>query len=270
MFRNKYGAVALEKGKLIGYIGFLGPWDGHFGNVKGTFSPLFANSTGGENRGKTASQLFQHTSEEMVADGILSFAICTYSHNFDVTTSLTLNGFGIRCSDAIRKVDKQLNVQLISDYSYEEIHYSDAGCILKLKNSLERHLRKSPTYFPCKELSAEDFENLCNRRKSRFFVAKDRSEVIGYIEIMKDGENFITEATDMLNICGAYLNENYRGKDVFQSLLAFASETIRNNGVKFLGVDCETVNPTALRFWEKYFDSYTYSFHRRIDERIIL
>ncbi|WP_346928919.1 hypothetical protein [Clostridium sp.] len=31
----------------------------------------------------------------------------------------------------------------------------------------------------------------------------------------------------------------------------------------------KTINPTALRFWEKYFDSYTYSFVRRVDERIL-
>ena len=30
----------------------------------------------------------------------------------------------------------------------------------------------------------------------------------------------------------------------------------------------ETLNPTALNFWGKHFDHYTYSFARRIDERI--
>ena len=32
-------------------------------------------------------------------------------------------------------------------------------------------------------------------------------------------------------------------------------------------VDCETLNPTALRFRGKYFVPFTYSFCRRIDER---
>ena len=39
--------------------------------------------------------------------------------------------------------------------------------------------------------------------------------------------------------------------------------------MKYIGVDCETLNPTALRFWNKYFDSYTYSYARRIDERVV-
>ncbi len=268
ILNSRYGAVALENGKLRGYIGFWGPWDGHFGNVKGVFSPLHANSVSGDNKGKIASQLFQYASQEMVADGIFSFAVGTYSHNYDVINSFALNGFGIRCSDAIRKLEKPLNIELDGNYSYEEISYSDAGCLLKLKNSLIRHLIKSPTFFPCSELSEEEFVNQCNNNKSRFFLAKDRSEIIGYIEITDDGETFISEAPDMLNICGAYLEENYRGKNVLQSLLSFVIDTLQKDGIKYLGVDFETINPTALRFWSKYFDSYTYSFNRRIDERI--
>mgnify|MGYP000164355539 CR=1 FL=1 len=269
MFRSKYGAVAVERGKLLGYLGFWGGLDGQFGNVKGSFSPLFANAISGENRGKTISQLFEHVSEKMVREEILSFAICTYSHDVEITSSLTMNGFGIRCADAIRNVDKPLNINPNTEYNYEEIHYNDAGCLLSLKNDLVKHLRASPTYFPNDEFSEKDFMILCNKRKSRFFIAKDKLDVIGYIEIMNDGENFITVEPDMLNICGAYLKEKYRGKNILQSILLFTLEALKKDGIKRIGVDCETINPTALRFWGKYFDNYTYSFIRRVDERIL-
>lgn len=269
MFKSKYGVVAVERGQLVGYLGFWGGWDGHFGNVKGSFSPLYANAVRGENRGKTTSLLFQYASEEMVKDEILSFAICTYSHDEEIATSLIMNGFGIRCTDAIRNVNKPFPIQLNTNYIYEEIHYRDASCLLELKNNLVGHLRKSPTYFPNDEWSEEDFIAVCNKRQSRFFIVKDKSEIIGYMEIMNDGETFITEEPDMLNICGAYLKESYRGKNILQSLLSYVLETIKKDGIKRLGVDCETINPTASRFWKKYFDSYTYSFVRRIDERIL-
>ena len=55
-----------------------------------------------------------------------------------------------------------------------------------------------------------------------------------------------------------------------QALLAFIVDTLKTEGVTHLGVDCETLNPTALNFWGKYFETYTYSFARRIDERIVL
>ncbi|MDF2591203.1 MAG: acetyltransferase family [Clostridia bacterium] len=102
IFKVNFGAIAVERGKLLGYLSFWGGLEGHFGNVKGSYSPLFANAIGGENRGKTLSLLFQYASEQMIKDEILSFAICTYSHDVELKESLIMNGFGIRCSDAIR------------------------------------------------------------------------------------------------------------------------------------------------------------------------
>ena len=34
LFKNGKGKVAIERGKLVGYIAFWGPWDGFFGKVK--------------------------------------------------------------------------------------------------------------------------------------------------------------------------------------------------------------------------------------------
>jgi ribosomal protein S18 acetylase RimI-like enzyme len=269
IFKGNNGVVAFDKGKLIGYLSFWGGINNLFGNVKGAFSPMFANSYGGDNRGKLASLLFQHASEEMVKKEILSYAICSYSHDYEVMRALNLNGFGIRCSDGIRNIYKALDVQINLNYSYEEIDYSQAHCLLSLHNSIARHLRNSPTYFPVKEASEEEFISECSRRLSRFFVARDKSEVIGYYEITSEGETVITEEPDYLHICGAYLKEAYRGKHILQSLLAFVLERLKEEGIKRLGVDYETINPNALGFWTKYFDTYTYSFVRRIDERIL-
>jgi len=269
IFKSNHGLVAVERGKVLGYLSFWRSMNGHFGNVKGSFSPLFANAYCGENRDKIVSLLFQYTSEEMTKEEILSYSICLYSHDVEIIKSLTLNGFGIRCSDAIRNVNKPLNIKINTEYSYDEIHYGEEGCLLALSNSLVRHMRKSPTYFPKEELSEEEFTKRCYNRQSRFFIAKDKSEIIGYLEIANAGETFITEEPDYLHICGAYLKEDYRGENIIQSLLSFVIETLKKDGIKRLGVDFETINPTASRFWGKYFDRYTYSLVRRIDERIL-
>lgn len=269
IFKRNHGLVAVERGKVLGYLSFWGSVNGHFGNVKGSFSPLFANAYCGESRDKIASLLFQYTSEEMTKEEILSYAICLYSHDVKIIKSLTLNGFGIRCSDAIRNVNKPLNIKINTEYSYDEIYYGEEGCLLALSNSLVRHMRKSPTYFPKEELSEEEFTKRCHNRQSRFFIAKDKSEIIGYLEIANEGETFVTGEPDYLHICGAYLKEDYRGENIIQSLLSFVIEILKKDGIKRLGVDFETINPAASRFWGKYFDSYTYSLVRRIDERIL-
>ncbi|SHJ09885.1 Acetyltransferase (GNAT) family protein [Clostridium cavendishii DSM 21758] len=268
IFKRKCGVIAVDKGNVLGYLSFIGGINGQFGNVKGSFSPLYANAYGEEDRGRLVSLLFQHASKEMIKEEIFSYAICVYGHDDEIIKSLTMNGFGIRCSDGIRNVDKPLKVKVNKDYSYEEIHYNEAACLLSLKNGLVRHMKNSPTYLYDKEFTINEFIERCINRNSRFFIARDKLDIIGYLEITNSGETFITEEEDYLHICGAYLKESYRGKNIYQSLLSFVIETLKKDGIKRIGVDCETINPTALRFWGKYFDNYTYSFVRRVDERI--
>lgn len=269
IFKCKYGLVAIEEEKLIGYLVFWGGFEGQFGNAIGSFSPLFGSAFAGENRQKTASILFQKLSEIMIKDGISSFAICKYAHDKDIAEVLVLSGFGIRCSDAIRDLAETMEYKNESGYQCKEIDFKEAGILLDLKNKLVKHISASPIYMPCEEFTAETFSKLCEDRKNRFFVAFDNDVPIGYIELSKNGETFIAEASDTLNICGTYVEKEYRNSLVAKELLAYVITLITDEGVKYLGVDCETLNPTALRFWSKYFENYTYSFVRRIDERIL-
>lgn len=267
LFSKNCGIVAFEAGEMLGYMSFWGGLENQFGNVIGSFSPLHGNAVGGKNRGQLASLLFQKTSEEMIKKDILSYAICTYAHDIEVRESLVMNGFGIRCADGIRLIEKPLNHSINMEFTYEELSYKDAACLLPLKNGLVKHLRKSPVYFPCKEFSETEFVELNEKRRSRFFIAKDKEDIIGYIEITKDGETFISEDMDTVHINGAFLQEGCRGKGILQSLLVHSFEKLKQEGVKKISVDFETINPTALRFWSKYFDIYTHSYVRRLDER---
>ena len=100
----------------------------------------------------------------------------------------------------------------------------------------------------------------------RVFTAWRGEELAAYLEITSDGENFATEVSEMQNICGAYCMPMYRGQEVMQRLLNHVMETLKAEGYTRLGVDYESINPTARGFWTKYFESYTYSLTRRIVE----
>ena len=73
----------------------------------------------------------------------------------------------------------------------------------------------------------------------------------------------------MMNISGAFVKKEYRGQKVADGLVSYIQEILRGENYEYLGVDCETLNPTALRFWTKHFKPYTYSYARRIDERVL-
>lgn len=266
LFKNKRGMVALKNGKLIGYLSFLGPWDGFFGDVKGAFSPLGGSGFSGEDRNKLASLLFEKVSEELIKEEICSIAVCTYAHDEEIAKSFIMNGFGIRCSDAIRDLNININVEKFHEISFSELEKGKRKDIRPLKIELVRHLSKGPIFFPCNRSSIETW---VNRDENRIFIAKENNAIIGYIEVGHEGENFITDNKVMKSICGAYFKEEYRNKNVAANLLNYICEELKSQGIGFLGVDCETLNPNALRFWGKYFENYTYSFHRRIDERIV-
>ena len=46
---------------------------------------------------------------------------------------------------------------------------------------------------------------------------------------------------------------------------AFVVTVLKEEGFEYLGVDFESYNPTANRFWNKYFAEYTNSVTRRIE-----
>lgn len=260
-----HGVAALDGGTLTGFMAFFGPFEGFFGDGTGAFSPLHGNAATGDDRERRCSFLFQHTAERLTALGANTFAITTYRHDTEMGMALSLNGFGIRCANAVRMVDPPLDVSPTPGIAFAEISWRDAGGLLPLKNGLVRHLRSSPAFVAAGEFTAEEFAALNEERQARCFVARDGQTPVGYLELTDDGDNIFTTAPDMLNICGAYLDEAYRGHDLYRNVLAFTLSTLRREGVRRIGADFETMNPTALRFWTKDFTCYTHSYARRID-----
>lgn len=267
LFNNKYGKVGIENGKVIGYLAFEGPWDGFHGNVKGVFSPLGGSAFGGDNRDMLASKLLQEVASDLVRDGICSFALSRYAHDEEVGRSFIMNGFGIRCSDAIMKLSTRTKlIELDEGIGFQELVKEDKREILRLRKELANHLCSSPTFFPT---NITQYDNWFKNDRIRVFAAKEKKSVIGYMSLDTEAETFVSESDNIYNICGAYVDKEYRNKGIAQQLLEYLCKISEKEGMEYLGVDCETLNPTALRFWNKYFDNYTYSYARRIDERVL-
>ena len=260
-----YGKALIEEGKLAGFLAFFGPWEGFHGVGKGVFSPLGASAFAGEKSGKVASLLFQAVAEELVEDKVFGVAMSRYTYNEEVNKTLCLNSFGIRCSDAILSLQDYVLSDKDPEITIVELRGEEKLEIKELYERLKKHLTKSPCFFPTQEGEAQRwFEN----QKIRILAARENSKVIGYMAIDDEAETFLTERTDISNICGAYVSEEYRSQGVAKQLLDAVVEKCIEEGKRYLGVDYETINPTALHFWTKYFVPYTYSFIRRIDERI--
>lgn len=268
LFDSKYGIAAFDEGKLRGYLSFWEPWDGFFGNEKGVFCPLGGSAFAGNDRSKLASLLFEKAANILVEDGITSVAVSRYAHDDEIQKSFVLNGFGIRCSDAIRDLSSTFNKKReAAGVEFLELKKDQYASIRSLKMTLVKHLSVGPVFFPSNLSTIEQW--LTNNSNIRTFIAKVDDDIIGYIEFSDSGETFLTESKRMRSICGTFFKKEYRGSSIAENLLNYICEVLKDEGIEYLGVDCETINPTALRFWGKYFENYTYSLHRRIDERIV-
>lgn len=266
---HKLGVVALESGNFAGFLTCYKPWDNHFGTTLGTFSPIHAHGAVKENKRRIYSQLYQAAAEKWVKQGILSHAIALYAHNNEAVESFFWNGFGLRCIDAIRKVEPIISNEYPTA-KFCELAKDEIEQVVPLKNHLIKHLQNTPMFIPLffqRDIQQVKEEN--ERRSSRFFVVKVNDEAIAFIEIMASGENFACEDVGMLNICGAYMLPEYRNQGIFTKLLSFLMDTLAAEGCTRCGVDFESFNPTASGFWLKHFTPYTYSVVRRIDERIL-
>lgn len=269
MVSNNLGVVALDKSKVVGFIACYGPIENFFGREKGVFSPIHGHGAIKENREKIYSMLYQNVARIWVEQDIFTHAIAVYAHNQVAINTYFQNGFGMRCVDAITSVNNdKILFEAKSNVEIKEISMDEIISLVDLKNELALHIRNSPTFMPTQLFDMKRFKEQSIRRNSRFFTANIEGKVVGYLEIMSSGENFTCDDEGTMNICGAYIYPEYRGTGIYKSLITYMIEKLKKENYKRCGVDFESINPNANRFWLKYFTPYTYSLVRRIDERI--
>jgi GNAT superfamily N-acetyltransferase len=263
---NGLGVAAFEEDRLIGFLCCYEPWDNAFNSrAKGTFSPIHAHGAIKENRRLIYQKMYQSAAEKWVKLSITYHAIAQYAHDTESINAFFTYGFGLRCMDAIRPM-ADIDCQPCVGINFEELAKNDVIKVRKMRQMLSEHLGDSPCFM---NSSLEDFQSWlahAEERNSRLFAAFDSEKVVAFVEVTGEGENFVTEADSMRNICGAFCLPEYRGRDIYQNLLNFTINKLKREGYKLLGVDFESFNPAAYGFWLKYFTAYTNSLVRRIDE----
>lgn len=177
-------------------------------------------------------------------------------------------GFGLRCVDAIRGMD-DIIVTPCEGYSFSEIAPKEILEVLLLENMLDESYIDSP-FFMFREKETEAiFLKRHEHFQSVYFTAKYEGQIVAFVRAELDGENFICNTPRYLHVKGAYCLPEHRGKGLTQKLLGMLIQKLKAKGYTRLGVDFESLNPSAYGFWLKYFTPYSYSIVRRIDEWIL-
>ncbi len=267
--KNGLGVAALEAGELVGFLCCVGPFNNAFASqVKGTFSPIHAHGAITEKRELIYRRMYQAAAEKWVSKGILYHAIALYTHDIQTIGAFFQYGFGLRCVDAIRPMDR-IRCPTVAGYTFRLLPKEEIAAIRQMRIQLSAHLGNSPCFLYDSPQMVKDWITKAEKRDTQVFVAERDGIAVAFIEVGEDGENYITETQGMKNICGAFCLPQSRGTGLFTQLLNFTMEHLNTEGVTRLGVDYESINPTASGAWGKYFTPYTYSVVRRIEESIL-
>lgn len=266
---NGLGVVAFENKKMTGFLCGCEPFDNAFRatDVRGIFSPAGANAAVSGKRPEIYAAMYQAAGEKWIKAGAVSHAVCLYAHDEEVQQQFFRYGFGLRCLDAVRRMEL-IDCQPCAGYDFAELPKAQCYSVYPLYLALHRHYCKSPFFMNRRPETQEEFMVSSMREEGRYFAARQNGAICAFLKISDSGETFAAVGGTYRHIRGAYCLPEHRGKGLYQNLLNFAISVLKREGYTRLGVNFESFNPTARGFWLKYFTAYTNSVVRRIDERI--
>lgn len=262
---NGLGMAAFEGEEMVGYLCAWEPFPHMFGTRwPGVFSPVEAHAASGSDPLRTWQRLYQAAAQTWEKAGAAYHAVALWRQDIPGREALFGYGFGKRCADAIRPTTP-LNVPHVPGITCTELPPGSGKAVRHLRAGTYQHLQKSPCFLAGSEKNMQYWLDHVQDRPVRLFAALHDGTPVAYIEVGEDGENFVTGHPSMLNICGAHCLPPFRGTGTSAMLLQHVLSTLHREGIALLGVDYETMNPTAIGFWEKHFSPYTLSLSRRID-----
>ena len=267
---NGLGSAALEGGELVGFLCAVPPFEQVFGStdVRGVFSPMGANAFPREGRVETAAALYRHAARKWVRAGAVSHGLCLYAHDESAQRQFFQYGFGMRCVDAVRSLDP-VDGPPCEGYEFSELPPEECLRAYPLELLLHQHYLQSPFFMAREPAPEEAFSRAFREEGDRCFLAWFEGRPCAYLRLSAEGETCISETPGYRHITGAFCLPGHRGAGVFPRLLDTAVRTLNSEGFVRLGVDYESINPPAYKFWAKHFSPYTNGLVRRIDERIL-
>ena len=262
------GVAAMERGRVVGYLAFYPPQAGKQSGVT-AYSPAFANGAARwMDRAKVNCYLFTAAAERLLSQGVDRYEIGVYAHDQDALAGYVWSEFGIQCTECLRMADAPVRGATSADCCFEELalparlaRMDELLCLWRL---LADHLRQSPVFYAGREFTDESFRSYLSQPETRLFVVQQGGELVGMMDARPEAP-FFTGEEGMANVGDLYLSPMLRGKGLAQGLLDFACQRLCADCFSRLWVCHGTANPTALRFWDRYFENVTYTLTRQLD-----
>jgi ribosomal protein S18 acetylase RimI-like enzyme len=267
------GVAALERGKLIGYLGW---WiiDEFRGTPRrAAFVPEWAHGTVhlgmDESRPGIYRALYRAAATHWVEAGCQAHAVSLLASDKVAERTWFWSGFGLTVIDAVRPM-QPLNAATPAGLVIRKATLDDVGLLAAIEAEHWEHYAQPPTLMvPQAPDGVEEFSALLNTPQNSAWLALDAGQPAAYMrfEAGSHGAAQIVQAENTFAITGAFTRPAYRGQGVAPALLDSALKDYAARGYDCCAVDFESLNPEAAAFWMKYFQPVCLSVIR-VPERV--
>jgi GNAT superfamily N-acetyltransferase len=260
--REREGLVgAFHNGALTG---FLGGFESSGRDRVSMFVPDWGWAA--ESR-EVLEALYTCAGAEWVVAGKRSQYWRVFSHDTATLTALSWLGFGMMGVDAIRRAEPLDPPR--AAVAVRRAGPNDIERVARLEHGLREHLAAAPVFFPLGPALSEDKHlRLLSDPGTNTLIAESDAMPLAMLRIGPCSAEapLPIRSAALASITRAFTIADARGQGVATALLAGAIEWARGRGYTHIGVDFESANVVARRFWLKHFAAVSYTVGRHVEE----
>lgn len=251
--------AAREGGRLVGFM--AAERDAGFGRA---YSPEWAHAAVPGGR-RILEALYAAAARRWLDEGLRVHVIGTLDGLDDEAEAFNWLGFGAFVVDAIRGVeplpaDAAPAVPDDAGIRVRRATLDDLDSVVALEAGLRRHLLTSPVFLvlPPPRTADEQRARLGDPSFATF-LAEDVGGSLAYLRIgpCADDVATVVRDADTASITGAFTLADRRGAGIATSLVDTGIAWARQHDYVRCGVDFESANLEAVRFWTRWFEPVT-------------
>jgi GNAT superfamily N-acetyltransferase len=267
--------AAIRDGRLAGYMASMAA-PGLRGSGTAAYVPEWAHAVAGPDRAATFAALYGALSVRWVERGWLVHCCSILAGDRELRDELAWLGFGLFVVDALRGIDGPMPAAPVAVPAGATIGQATAGDLdelLELDLASEAYYAGAPIFLH-RDVDDDPRGALAIRLTSpgqSVWIARSgpASRIASFIYLRPPAEDVCRLVRDRgtISICGAFTTPEARGGGLAQALVAAVVAWARESGYERVGVDFESANRLARRFWLRSFEPVCLSFDRHLDDR---
>jgi len=258
------GVVALEEGRLVGYLAYMVINDFRDAGKRAAYCPEWGHAAAAPYQAAAYRRMYRAAAAQWAAQGCQVHAITLLADDQEGVQTWFWNGFGLAVGDAVRPMtplERKPKTQL----RIRQAGPADSQALAALDMEHCRYYTQSPVFMALRESqTVDEFGEFLERPGNSAWMALDGDVPVGFLRLNGykfDAADAIASA-ETIFINGAFLQPSYRGRGANSAMLQAALQHHARLGKTCCAVDFEAFNPDAAAFWMRYFQPVCLSLMR--------